>query len=131
MSLIVIIGLPGENKGHVLDTAKLLADLGIDGVKIHLLCVLQGTKLEKMLVITMNSNYYPLKNTLKQSATFLELTPPNVTIHRIRRKWSKRHTHSPKNGWGKKFKILNQIDKELEKRASAPRLEIQRMQAFI
>ena len=44
----VIIGLPGENRSHVLKTARFLSDLGIDGVKLHLLYVVRGTRLDTM-----------------------------------------------------------------------------------
>jgi uncharacterized protein len=44
----VILGLPGEQRHHMLETADLLANMGVDGVKIHLLYVVKGTKLEEM-----------------------------------------------------------------------------------
>ena len=44
----VIIGLPGETKEDMLETAKAIAELGIDGVKIHAYCALKGTKLAQM-----------------------------------------------------------------------------------
>ena len=42
----VILGLPHESRDDVLDTAQTLADLGIDGIKLHLLYVVKGTLLE-------------------------------------------------------------------------------------
>ena len=44
----MIIGLPGENRDHVYQTAEYLARLPIDGVKLHLLYVIRGTALETM-----------------------------------------------------------------------------------
>ncbi len=44
----VIIGLPGETRRHVLQTADALADLGVDGVKLHALYVIKGTALERL-----------------------------------------------------------------------------------
>ena len=44
----VIIGLPGEERSHVLQTARFLSDLGIDGVKLHLLYVVRGTRLDTL-----------------------------------------------------------------------------------
>ncbi len=41
----VILGLPHENKKHMLATADAIADLGIDGIKLHLLYIIKGTKL--------------------------------------------------------------------------------------
>ena len=44
----VILGLPNEEKSHMLETAKTVADMGIDGIKLHLLYVVKGTKLAKL-----------------------------------------------------------------------------------
>ncbi len=44
----VILGLPHEEKKHMMETAKTIAVMGIDGVKLHLLYVVKGTRLEKM-----------------------------------------------------------------------------------
>ena len=44
----LIIGLPGEDRSRVRQTARAVAKLGIDGVKIHLLYVVKGTPLERM-----------------------------------------------------------------------------------
>jgi radical SAM protein (TIGR01212 family) len=41
----VILGLPNEDREHMLTTAATIADLGVDGVKLHLLYVIKGTKL--------------------------------------------------------------------------------------
>ncbi len=46
ISAHVILGLPGESKKDILATADAIADLGIDGVKLHLLYVVKGTPLE-------------------------------------------------------------------------------------
>ncbi len=44
----VILGLPGESKQDILDTAAALADLKIDGIKIHNLYILKDTVLGKL-----------------------------------------------------------------------------------
>lgn len=44
----VILGLPGETRLDVIGTAKKLAELKIDGIKIHPLHVLKGSYLEKL-----------------------------------------------------------------------------------
>ncbi|UCD31332.1 MAG: TIGR01212 family radical SAM protein, partial [Desulfobacterales bacterium] len=40
----VILGLPQEEKKEIHQTAKIVAGLGIDAIKIHLLYVIKGTK---------------------------------------------------------------------------------------
>ena len=44
----VIIGLPGETREEILATAGILAGLKVDGVKLHLLHVMRGTRLAEM-----------------------------------------------------------------------------------
>ncbi|MEE8540889.1 MAG: TIGR01212 family radical SAM protein, partial [Desulfobacterales bacterium] len=44
----VILGLPGETRSDMLETAHTLAELEIDGLKIHLLYVVKGTRLESL-----------------------------------------------------------------------------------
>ncbi len=44
----VILGLPGETKLDMMTTAKRLAELNIEGIKIHLLHILKGSKLEEL-----------------------------------------------------------------------------------
>ena len=78
----VIIGLPGEDRSHVLQTARFLSDLGIDGVKLHLLYVVRGTRLETLY----QEGFY---NCLNQDAyvglvcDFLEHIPEHVIIQRL------------------------------------------------
>ena len=43
----IINGLPGETKEMMIETAKYLNKLNIDGIKIHMLSVLKNTPLEK------------------------------------------------------------------------------------
>ena len=112
----VIIGLPGETRENMLQTAKTLADLGIDGVKIHLLCVLKDTELEK-LYHKGEINILSAEEYVKTVCDFLEFLPPSTTIHRIAGNGLKKLLVAPK--WlGEKFKVLNMIDQELEKRNS-------------
>ncbi len=42
----VILGLPGEDREDMLQTAAAISNLGIDGIKLHLLYVVKGTVLE-------------------------------------------------------------------------------------
>lgn len=112
----VIIGLPGETKKDMLETAKTLADLGIDGVKIHLLCVLKNTKLEKMYY---NKDFQLLspEEYTDTVCDFLEILPEETTIHRLAGNGLKEILVAP-NWLGQKFKLLNMIDNELERRNS-------------
>ncbi len=78
----VILGLPGEDRAMMLETARVLGDLGIDGVKLHLLYVVKGTKLEEMW---KNGEYRCLEQReyVNILCDFLELLPKSVIIQRV------------------------------------------------
>lgn len=46
----VILGLPGESRRDMLETAKIISRMGLDGIKFHMLYVVKGTALEAMLL---------------------------------------------------------------------------------
>jgi radical SAM protein (TIGR01212 family) len=78
----VIIGLPGETSETITGTARHLARLPIDGVKIHLLHIVKGSMIEEK----HRKGEMPL---LSQRAyvglvcDFLELLPPTIIIQRL------------------------------------------------
>lgn len=112
----VILGLPGETREDMLQTAKALADLRIDGVKIHLFCVLRGTEVEQMY----NRGELSLMSMGEYAETvcdFLELLPPTTTIHRIAGNGLRTIRIAPTWLDGK-FRTLNMIDDVLEQRDS-------------
>lgn len=112
ISAHVILGLPGENKTDMLNTAKALADLNIDGVKLHALCVLKNSKLAQLyscgeLKILEEDEYIDL------ACSFIELLPEKTIIHRIAGNGYKKSLLAPQ--WlSQKFKTLNKIDKWFE-----------------
>lgn len=112
----VILGLPGETKEDMLATAQKLAELKVDGVKIHMLCALEGTALSKMynegkISLMLEEDY------IQTVCDFLEILPPETTIHRLAGNGLKKELIAPR--WiGKKLDSLNKIDRELEKRNS-------------
>jgi len=112
----VILGLPNETKDNMLDTIKTLADLNVDGVKFHCLCVFPNTKLfdmyqENQIKLLEEDEYIEL------ACDCLELLPEKTTIHRLGGNGLQSIKVAP--AWlNKKFEILNKIDAELEKRNS-------------
>jgi radical SAM protein (TIGR01212 family) len=112
----VILGLPDETKGDMLKTAEKLAELKVDGVKIHMLCALEGTKLSKMHEAGKIS-FMPEEDYIQTVCDFLEILPAETTIHRLAGNGLKKNLISPR--WlGKKLDTLNKIDRELERRNS-------------
>ena len=85
-------------------------------LKIHLLCVLEKTSLEK---IFSNGDFYTLEQNeyVEAVCDFLEYLSPDITIHRMAGNGLKKILVAPR--WlSKKFELLNQIDEELTKRNS-------------
>lgn len=78
----VILGLPGEGPEEMMGTASYLASHCVEGVKIHHLQVIRGTRMEVMLqrgeVSPLTLNSYPAL-----AAGFLERLPPYTIIHRL------------------------------------------------
>ncbi len=78
----VILGLPGENRDHMLKTAEVISKIGIDGIKIHLLYVIKGTKLETLY----NSGKYKCLGPEEYATIvcdFLEIIPRSIVIQRL------------------------------------------------
>lgn len=112
----IILGLPNETKEDMLATVKTLADLDIDGVKFHCLCIFPNTKLydlyEQKQITLLNEDEY-----IDIACNCLELLPEKTTIHRLGGNGLQAIKVAPK--WlNKKFEILNKIDSILETRNS-------------
>lgn len=78
----VILGLPGESREDALDTASALADLGIDGVKIHSLYIPQETPLAR-LFLTGGYTVMDEETYVSGVVGFLERLPPTVIVQRL------------------------------------------------
>jgi radical SAM protein (TIGR01212 family) len=78
----VILGLPGESRGDMLATARELARLAIDAVKIHNLYAVKNTPLggqvERGEVTLLGRDEY-----VSTLVDFIELLPPSTIIERI------------------------------------------------
>ena len=112
----VILGLPGEAKSDMLETAKRLSELKIDGVKIHLLHVLKGSALEKLyhegkVRILEQDEYAELV------CDFLEYLSGNILIQRITGE-GPRYNHIAPLWALDKVGTINKIKEELLKRGS-------------
>ncbi|NVM22925.1 MAG: TIGR01212 family radical SAM protein [Desulfobacterales bacterium] len=78
----VILGLPGESKQDVLDTAAALTDLGIHGIKIHSQYILKDTPLARLYraggCTLLDQNTY-----VNWVVAFLEHLSPDIIIQRL------------------------------------------------
>ncbi len=112
----VILGLPDEKRSHMLETAKAVAKMEIDGIKIHLLYVVKGTELEK---IYQQGRYKCLEQEeyVNLVCDFLELIPHNMVIQRLTGDPHPEELVAPE--WSlRKTETLALIKKTLEKRDS-------------
>ena len=103
-----------ENYEEMMQTAQTIAKLEPNGVKIHMLCALAGTKLAKMYengeIEFMTEDEY-----VSTVCDFLEYLPPNTTIHRLAGNGLRTELIAPR--WiGRKLDTLNRIDREFIRR---------------
>jgi radical SAM protein (TIGR01212 family) len=112
----VILGVPGETRKEMLAMAGELNRLGLNGVKLHLLHVMKGTRLAEMyergeVQLLDRDEYAGLV------CDFLEQLDPRILIHRLTGDGGHDNLVAPL--WSlKKFEILNLIDTELERRGT-------------
>ncbi len=78
----VILGLPGETRSDMLATARFLADLDVDGVKLHLLYVIRDTPLETLY---RQGRFQCLEQQqyAELVCDFIEHLPPQTIIQRV------------------------------------------------
>ena len=111
----VILGLPEESFEEQMKTAAILADLRIEGIKIHPLAVMQNTPLadlyEKSLYIPLSAEEY-----LSSACSFIERLHPECIIHRVSTAGHPMHTIAP--AWLKENKsnLTRAIEEEFRKR---------------
>ncbi|MEA3436092.1 MAG: TIGR01212 family radical SAM protein [Thermodesulfobacteriota bacterium] len=112
----VILGLPEEKRSHMIETAKTIAKMGIDGIKIHLLYVIKGTRLEKLY---RQGTYKCLEQQqyVDLVCDFLERVPGDMVIQRLTGDPHPEELVAPQ--WSvKKAQTLSMIKETLEKRDS-------------
>lgn len=110
----IILGLPGEDYEMMMETARVLASLDIQGIKIHLLHVMRDTRLETMyrqggFRLLTQEEYVRLV------VDILEILPPHIVVHRLTGDSPRETLIGPE--WSlKKWEVLNSIDAELLRR---------------
>jgi radical SAM protein (TIGR01212 family) len=112
----VILGLPGETSEDAAKTAEVLNDLGIDGVKIHVLHALKGSRAEKLYheggLKLLGRDAY-----VKTVCDFLERLAPETVIQRLTAQGPKEEHVAP--DWAlDKTGTIKAIEHEFEKRGT-------------
>ncbi len=105
-----------ETYDEMMQTAQTIAKLEPEGVKIHMLCALEGTKLADIYnageIEFMSQDQY-----VSTVCDFLEYLPYKTTIHRLAGNGLRTELIAPR--WiGKKLDTLNKIDREFIRRNS-------------
>lgn len=112
----IINGLPGEDKEMMMQTAKAVADMGADGIKIHLLHIIKDTPLRDFLnngqIVPMEQDEY-----INLVCDQLEILPEEMVIHRLTGDGKRDELLAPL--WSlKKWEVLNRIDDEMKRRGT-------------
>jgi radical SAM protein (TIGR01212 family) len=112
----VILGLPGETGDMMKETARFVAALPIEGIKIHLFHILRGSPIEARYL----KGAIPLLSREKYVSLvcdFLELLPPEMVIQRLTGDAPRADLRAPR--WAiEKRVVLKAINAELERRDS-------------
>ncbi len=112
----MVLGLQDETKEMMLESAKRLAKLEIDGIKLHMLTVLDDAPLSKIYK-EKPFELLDMRSYCGLVCDFLELLPPKTTIHRLAGSGYSKTLIAPK--WvNNKFETLNLIDEIFEQRKS-------------
>ncbi len=104
-----IIGLPGESDREIYDTARYIGESGADGVKFHLLHIVQGTDLARLyedgaLEPLSMERYFELL------AGCIRRIPSSMVVHRLTGDGDKRTLLAP--AWsGNKKAVLNAMNR--------------------
>lgn len=110
----LINGLPGEDKDMMLESAKTVAALRPHCLKLHLLHVIRGTRMEQEL-LEGRVSLMSLEDYVDIIVRQLEVIYPQTVIQRLTGDGARADLVGPM--WSlKKFEVLNAIDRELEKR---------------
>lgn len=108
-----IIGLPGEGMDDYLATARLISDLPVTDVKLHLLYVVRGTALEAML---LKGEYTPLSmdEYARAASAFIASLRDDIVVQRITGDPHPEELAAP--GWAlRKTQVRDAVHQEIEK----------------
>ncbi|MEB3101022.1 TIGR01212 family radical SAM protein [Ferviditalea candida] len=110
----IIYGLPLETHAMMLETARSVARMDVQGIKVHLLHLMRKTPMVKQyeagLLRFLEKDEY-----VKLVADTLEMLPPEMIVHRLTGDAPRDLLIGPT--WSlKKWEVLNAIDDELKHR---------------
>jgi radical SAM protein (TIGR01212 family) len=112
VSAHVMLGLPGESFEHMMETAEVLSEIGLHGIKLHNLHVIEGTAMaaqyrQGQLALLSLSEY------AAAVVAFLERLPPTVILHRLTAESPRRLTVAPEWAAGR-WRTHNAVHRALD-----------------
>lgn len=110
----LILGLPGENHEMMLHSAKEVAKLNPDYVKLHLLHILTGTKIAEEYA-RGEFSALTLEEYVNTVVDCIEVFPKETVFQRLTGDGARKSLIAPLWSLGK-FAVLNSIDKEMVRR---------------
>ena len=107
-----ILGLPGETPAQMVETARYIADSGAEGIKLHLLHILDDAD---MYEDYLAGRVRPLEKEeyFAVLSACLRVLPPDMVIHRLTGDGDKRHLIAPLWSADKK-RVLNDMNRYFE-----------------
>ena len=112
----IIYGLPGETHEMMMETGRAVAQMDVQGIKIHLLHLMRKTPMVKQYEAGL-LKFLEMDEYVKLVVDTLELLPPEMIVHRLTGDAPRELLIGPM--WSlKKWEVLNAIDAELVARNS-------------
>lgn len=110
----IIYGLPGENREMMLATGQAVAQMDVQGIKIHLLHLMKKTPMVRQYEAGL-LRFLEKEEYVELIADTLELLPPEMIVHRLTGDAPRDMLIGPM--WSlKKWEVLNAIDDRLQAR---------------
>lgn len=113
----LILGLPGENRDHILKTATVVSDLGLFSLKLHQLQIFKGTELERIYLESQKKiPLFDLNEYIEIVTDFTEMLNPEIYIERFAGEVPPRYLIAPDWGMIRYDQILKKIQKRFSER---------------
>ena len=113
-----IVGLPGEGREDYIETARIIASLPVDGIKIHPIYVMRNTELHRLY---KKGEFSPLSldEYASSAAEMLEYIPSWVVVHRLTAEANYPALIAPDYcRYARKLEVIERIEQELKERGS-------------
>lgn len=109
----LILGLPGEDRGMMLDSVRYVCQQKIFGLKLHMFNLVKSSRLE--ILDPEYVSFESIDDYIDLAVSALELIPPEITLHRISGDAPRSTLIAPEWSYRKRT-ILNGIHKALKER---------------